>query len=79
MPGAFVNHRVPALRQTVTYLKKYYRGLGMIDRVLDRSDSVSQLFGRPRWLMNAVHLDALRYFFNRCMGDIRQWSPEFIT
>ena len=78
VPDAFVNHRVPALRQTVTYLKKYYRGLGMTDRVLDQSDPVSQLFGRPRWMLKAVVVDAIRYFSVRCMGDIRQWGPAFI-
>lgn len=68
VPGARVRHFIPRGRQTLSYLRKYYRALGRTSSLRSTSDSVAHLFGRPRWAWRALVERQVLYWFSRLTG-----------
>ena len=73
-PGAIVNHRIPAARQTIDYLKRYYFGNGMTEAVLSPSNDVSKLLGMPRWMIKVAIFDAMNYYWKRGTAGAEVWG-----
>lgn len=68
VPAARVEHLIPSSRQTLSYLRNYYRALGRTSCLLSTSESVAQLFGRPRWAWRALVERQVLYWFSRFTG-----------
>jgi hypothetical protein len=74
VPGARVQHVIPAERQSVRYLRRYYFGNGTS---LARTRSASgerMLFGRPRWAWREAVLQELAYRTSRVYASADVWS-----
>lgn len=69
VPAARVEHLIPRSRQTLSYLRRYYRALGRTSNLHSTSDSVAQLFGRPRWAWRALVERQVLYWFSRLTGS----------
>jgi glycosyltransferase involved in cell wall biosynthesis len=74
IPGARVKHMIPAGRQSVRYLRRYYTGNAMS---LARTRSVTgetMLFGRPRWAWREAVCQELAYRVRRVYASADVWS-----
>lgn len=78
VPGARVRHYVPPQRQTVRFLRDYFRGHGeLFGRQLDHSRS-PKWFGRPRWAWRQAIEAELRFRLKRCFFPAPNWVEELI-
>lgn len=73
VPDARVEHFIPQSRQTLSYLRRYYRAHGRVARLRPESDSVTHLFGRPRWAWRASLEREAVYWFSRLTGSPDRW------
>lgn len=73
VPEARVRHIIPAERQTVAFLRRYFRGLGQQVAVTSDTRAVPQLFGRPRWALRALLEHEVRGLGHRLLGHHEQW------
>lgn len=72
VPAARVQHFIPKHRQTIKYLRSYYRGYGQSRALKTNQEPGARLFGRPRWVWRkAVENDMLFYLKKLCC------KPEF--
>jgi glycosyltransferase involved in cell wall biosynthesis len=78
LPGAEVEHWLPQTRQTVTYLRDHYRGVGrMRNRLSD--DPAAALYAKPRWLWRLWLQHRLRYSLKRATGrHIDAWLMDLL-
>ncbi len=76
VPDAKVEHYIPVDRQTVRFLKLYYRGwgewLGHGDAPADRRT----LLGRPLWLWRAVVETRIGYIARRLLAPPEVWLRD---
>lgn len=73
VPAARVEHIIPAERQTVAYLRRYFRGYGEVLATTGRGSGSKMLFGRPRWLWRRAIEEELRYRLWRLRGKPDRW------
>jgi glucosyl-dolichyl phosphate glucuronosyltransferase len=73
VPRARVRHFVPAERQTVNYLRRYYLGAGKGLAFLGSGSVGRTLFGRPLWLWRQALEFELRYWVQRSLSRHEQW------
>jgi glycosyltransferase involved in cell wall biosynthesis len=74
VPGARVRHMIPAGRQSVRYLRRYYIGNAMS---LARTRGIAgekMLLGRPRWAWREAVLQELAYRLRRSYASADIWS-----
>jgi len=73
IPKAKVKHWLPKERQTLDYIKKYFRGYGHTLCNLDIGTDYKCLWGYPRWLLRAYMTILLKYFFFRIFCPKKLW------
>jgi glycosyltransferase involved in cell wall biosynthesis len=73
VPAARVKHVIPAERQTMAYLRRYFRGYGELLARTRRETDSAMLLGRPRWLWRCAVEEELRYRFWRLRGKPDRW------
>lgn len=82
VPDARVQHFIPRSRQSIDYLRGYYRGYGEFMATVGAGAQESTLFRRPRWLWRRYAESGARYALSRLSGDAsRKWREfrEFHT
>ncbi|HEY8793523.1 MAG TPA: glycosyltransferase [Gemmatimonadaceae bacterium] len=76
VPAARIRHVIPAARQSVRYLRRYYTGNGFS---LARHRNVAgekTLFGRPRWAWREAVTQEIAYRVRRLYAPSDVWSPH---
>jgi glucosyl-dolichyl phosphate glucuronosyltransferase len=74
VPGARVQHVIPAERQSVRYLRRYYMENGMSLARTRGTAGERMLFGRPRWAWREALLQELAYRARRTYASADVWS-----
>lgn len=80
VPGAPVEHFIPANRLTVSYLRGYYRGVGQVVHGFDTvgTNGAPQFFGRPRWLWRHALEAEVDYRVARLTQSSTTWVPKLL-
>jgi hypothetical protein len=73
IPTAQVTHFIPADRQTVRFVRRYYKGHGECGARTLNQHGARRLFGRPRWLYRSLLQAELRYRAERLTCQPRRW------
>ena len=74
VPGASVQHWIPREKQTLSYLKSYWRLHGKhLAKDYEGLANVPIFFGRPRWLWRKAVEAEITYYISRLSGDPRRW------
>ena len=77
VPEARVQHFVPRRRQTVEYLREYYRGSGQLLATLGKDRGWKGRFlGRPLWLLRQALESELRFRIRRIWGKPEDWVED---
>ncbi len=76
VPGARLQHVIPAARQSERYLRRYYTGNGMSLARHRHVPGEQTLFGRPRWAWREAVLQELAYRVRRLYASSEVWSPH---
>jgi hypothetical protein len=69
-----VRHVITLQRQSVRYLRGYYRLAGATPGTVH--PGVATLFGRPRWLWREWVLNEIAYLILRSTSGPRRWFPH---
>ena len=75
VPEARVSHLVPASRQTVGYLRRYYEGSGLTEARTLGPLQGPLMFGAPRWMWRRAVTKELLYRWRRLTQPARSWVP----
>lgn len=78
VPGAMVRHHIPKSRQTIRYLRSYYRGWGEYLAMTEDYGGHRKWFGRPRWAWRGAVESEARYAFHRLFADPQLWIGDLI-
>jgi glycosyltransferase involved in cell wall biosynthesis len=74
VPDAVVHHRNSRKRMTETYLRRYFKGMGMREVRLGGCHQKTHLwFGAPRGLWKVWAEQLIKYLFKRCLAGPRVW------
>jgi glycosyltransferase involved in cell wall biosynthesis len=74
VPAARVQHVIPAERQSVRYLRRYYVENGTSLARTRSATGEKMLFGRPRWVWREALLQELAYRTRRVYASANVWS-----
>ncbi|MEP7065320.1 MAG: glycosyltransferase [Gemmatimonadota bacterium] len=74
VPGARLHHVIPAERQTVRYLRRYYAGNGTSLARTRAASGEARLFGRPRWAWREAVIQEIAYRVRRAYASADVWS-----
>jgi glucosyl-dolichyl phosphate glucuronosyltransferase len=78
VPQARVRHCISPERQTIGYLRRFYRGQGeFVARVRPDRGSPT-LFGRPRWLWRQAVTAEVRYRLRRWLRPPEDWVQDLV-
>lgn len=78
VPDAGLEHRIPEERQTIDYLRRYFRDQGRIAEPRPEDAPVPELLGRPRWAWRARVTEEAKYRLGRLFAPPRVWIPHLI-
>jgi glycosyltransferase involved in cell wall biosynthesis len=76
VPEARVEHYIPEHRQTVEFLKVYYRGWGEWLAQSDSGTGTRVVLGRPLWLWREVVESRIRYVLRRLTSPPELWLKD---
>ena len=76
VPAARIRHVIPAARQSVRYLRRYYTGNGFSLSRHRHVPGEKTLFGRPRWAWREAVTQELAYRVRRLYAPSDVWSPH---
>ncbi|MBX9965097.1 MAG: glycosyltransferase family 2 protein [Burkholderiales bacterium] len=80
VPHAGVLHWVPRGRQTVAYLRGYYKGQGVHQAMTMAPDRTARLLlGRPRWLIRRYLQQEIRYRVARLTASPTEWIDALVV
>lgn len=79
VPAARVRHYIPSTRQSLAYLRKYFRGYGEYCAHRDASTQEARLFGTPRWLWREVVAAETKYRLRRHVTQPEVWIEDLIA
>jgi glycosyltransferase involved in cell wall biosynthesis len=80
VPMAPVQHCVPRERQTIAFLRGYYRGQGvMLGRSSSARADAPWFLGRPRWLWRKALETELRYRIGRLISRPEDWVNDLVS
>ena len=79
VPKALVRHFIPEARQTIKYLRKYFKGYGEYCARQDATTPAAELFGAPRWLWREVFAAETRYRLRRHFSQPEVWIEDLIA
>ncbi len=78
IPDVKVRHFIPKNRQTVAYLRQYYRGVGEYKTMTALPYNGPTFMGLPRHLWRKRLESTLKYWFFRLRGKPDQWIEHLI-
>jgi glycosyltransferase involved in cell wall biosynthesis len=76
VPDAIVRHYIPPERQSVKYLREYYRGQGEYLALTKEPPATPRLFGKPRWYWRSAIQNEAQYRIGRAFGRPEKWVPK---
>lgn len=77
VPGAAVRHWIPSARQTLGYIRKYYRGYGR--SLSRRSGEIGRGWrGKPFWLWRKAIVAECGHLFSRLFEEPDAWMAKMI-
>lgn len=76
VPRARVAHLIPADRQNLGYIRRYFRDQGRLTDVRADEEDIARLFGRPRWAFRTLVEEELKYRFRRLTDAPTEWLPH---
>ncbi len=76
VPAARIRHVIPAARQSVRYLRRYYTGNGVSLARHRNAAGEKTLFGRPRWAWREAVTQELAYRVRRLYAPSDVWSSH---
>lgn len=79
VPAARVRHHIPAARQTISYLRRYFKGYGEYCAVENADPNEARLFGMPRWIMREAVTAEARYQFRKHYAPPEVWIKDLIV
>ena len=79
VPAARVRHYIPEARQTIEYLRKYYRGYGEYCARQDATTTNAKLLGAPRWLWREAFTEETKYRLHRYVSQPEVWIAYLIA
>jgi glucosyl-dolichyl phosphate glucuronosyltransferase len=77
VPGAEVKHHIPKKRQTLKYLRSFYRGSGRFCSMSD-GENPAKIFGKPRWALRKAVKNEVLFHIKRFFGKPTFWIDNFI-
>lgn len=75
IPDAKVQHYIPKARQSIQYLRQYFKLQGKTNRNVE-AVGASMLFGRPRWALRQAVQAELAFQLLRLTRDPQRWMPK---
>lgn len=78
VPGAAVDHFIPADRQTIGYLRRYFGGHGLAAALRGPAEGDRRFLGRPLWLWRSAVEEELRYRIARLTGPAPRWLTHLM-
>lgn len=79
VPGARVRHYIPEKRQTISFLRRYYKGYGEFCAAKDTNTNEAKILGTPRWLWREAITAEARYRVRRHIARPEIWIEDLIT
>jgi glycosyltransferase involved in cell wall biosynthesis len=79
VPEAVVQHLVPKSRQTIHFLRGYYRGAGEFQTLHAKAYNGPTLFGKPRWRWRDACQKELQYRISRLRRGPEDWMEDLIN
>jgi glycosyltransferase involved in cell wall biosynthesis len=76
VPEARVQHHIPRERQTVSYLRAWYRGWGEVLALREHAQKPGPILGRPLWLWRELVATQVRYRTARWFAKPDRWIEE---
>jgi glucosyl-dolichyl phosphate glucuronosyltransferase len=76
VPDAQVRHFIPAHRQSLSYIREWYRGWGEYLAQMPSEHAQRRLLGRPLWLWREVVETELRFRYRKAVGKPEQWMED---
>lgn len=77
--GARVKHYIPAARQSIAYLRRYFKGYGEYCAQQDIENADAKLFGRPRWLWRQALAAEMKYRLRRYVSSPEFWIEDLLA
>ena len=80
VPGAVIEHLMPAERQTTRYVRGYYRGLGETNALAEGPQPRGrfEVMGAPSWLWRRLVAESAAYLLARCTKPPVRWMEHLI-
>lgn len=78
VPDAKIRHVISPDRQSLSYLRRYFRDQGRVAEPLPEDRPVPELFGEPRWALRAAVEEEVKYRLKRLTAGPREWMPHMI-
>lgn len=78
VPEARLQHVIPEERQSLSYLRRYFRDQGRVAEPLPEDRPVPELLGRPRWALRARVEEEIKYQAKRLLARPPAWMPHLI-
>lgn len=78
VPRARVRHYIPQQRQTIAYLRDYFKGYGDYCAQQDAENADAKLFGSPRWLWREALAAEMLYRLRRTLSPPEVWIEDLI-
>lgn len=78
VPGAKVQHVIQKNRQTIGYLRSFYRGMGQLHALNMNREEAAYLLGAPRWAWRSAVQNELLFWLKRYCFKPESWIDHFI-
>ena len=79
VPEARVRHYIPSERQSIAYLRNYYKGYGQYCARRYENESEASLFGAPPWLWRKAVGSETKYRLRRFIARPEVWIEDLIA
>ena len=76
VPATALHHMIPRSRQTIGYLRNYYRGKGETEVVLGAVAGHRFIAGRPLWVWRSAVMEEMNYWLHRAVSPPSVWLPH---
>jgi glucosyl-dolichyl phosphate glucuronosyltransferase len=76
VPESVVSHHIPLQRQTLRYVRKFYRAYGRTLADENRDQAAPRLFGVPLWVWRRTATDSSGYISARITSQPRNWMER---
>ncbi len=79
VPDARVRHFIPKPRQTIDYVRHYFRGYGEYCAHEGISQTDATIFGAPRWIWREAFVSKAKYRMRRIFSQPEVWVADLVA